>query len=133
MVRRVIQAQLGQVNLDDRDYYGNKRLELAGQLIAILFEDLFKRFNTEVRMKRRKRTGIFIGVLFFSYKKLLIKPSHVNELNNSMSRNIFDRTSSPMVSLLQYQRVIGPSNDLKWNVMVLHMFFPDFPMLPVSE
>jgi DNA-directed RNA polymerase beta subunit len=133
MVRRVIQAQLGQVNLDDRDYYGNKRLELAGQLIAILFEDLFKRFNTEVRMKRRKRTGIFIGVLFFSYKKSLIKPSHVNELNNSMSRNIFDRTSSPMVSLLQYQRVIGPSNDLKWNVMVLHMFFPDFPMLPVSE
>jgi hypothetical protein len=133
MVRRVIQAQLGQVNLDDRDYYGNKRLELAGQLIAILFEDLFKRFNTEVRMKRRKRTGIFIGVLFFSYKKSLIKPSHVNELNNSMSRNIFDRISSPMVWLLLYQRVIGPSNDLKWNVMVLHMFFPDFPMLPVSE
>lgn len=49
MVRRVIQAQLGLVNTDDRDYYGNKRLELAGQLIAILFEDLFKRFNTEVR------------------------------------------------------------------------------------
>ena len=48
MVRRVIQAQLGLVNMDDRDYYGNKRLELAGQLIAILFEDLFKRFNTEV-------------------------------------------------------------------------------------
>jgi len=54
MVRRVIQAQLGLVNMDDRDYYGNKRLELAGQLIAILFEDLFKRFNTEVRMKREK-------------------------------------------------------------------------------
>jgi DNA-directed RNA polymerase III subunit RPC2 len=53
MVRRVIQAQLGQVNLDDRDYYGNKRLELAGQLIAILFEDLFKRFNTEVRIGKR--------------------------------------------------------------------------------
>jgi DNA-directed RNA polymerase III subunit RPC2 len=51
MVRRVIQAQLGLVNMDDRDYYGNKRLELAGQLIAILFEDLFKRFNTEVNRK----------------------------------------------------------------------------------
>jgi DNA-directed RNA polymerase III subunit RPC2 len=54
MVRRVIQAQLGQVNLDDRDYYGNKRLELAGQLIAILFEDLFKRFNSEVRRRRKE-------------------------------------------------------------------------------
>ena len=29
--------------LDDKDYYGNKRLELAGQLLSLLFEDLFKR------------------------------------------------------------------------------------------
>lgn len=48
MVRRVIQAQCGMVKADDRDYYGNKRLELAGQLISLLFEDLFKKFNTEV-------------------------------------------------------------------------------------
>ena len=34
--------------MDDKDYYGNKRLELAGQLVSILFEDLFKRFNNEV-------------------------------------------------------------------------------------
>ena len=32
-----------------QDYYGNKRLELAGNLIAILFEDLFKRFNDELK------------------------------------------------------------------------------------
>jgi DNA-directed RNA polymerase III subunit RPC2 len=59
MVRRVIQAQLGLVNMDDRDYYGNKRLELAGQLIAILFEDLFKRFNTEVRFLSNRISEMF--------------------------------------------------------------------------
>ena len=32
MVRRVIQAQQDTVKVDDRDYYGNKRLELAGQV-----------------------------------------------------------------------------------------------------
>ncbi|XP_038053269.1 DNA-directed RNA polymerase III subunit RPC2-like [Patiria miniata] len=49
MVRRVIQAQGDAVKVDDRDYYGNKRLELAGQLIALLFEDLFKKFNSELK------------------------------------------------------------------------------------
>jgi DNA-directed RNA polymerase III subunit RPC2 len=32
-----------------RDYYGNKRLELAGSLISLLFEDLFKRLNWELK------------------------------------------------------------------------------------
>ncbi|XP_030837083.1 DNA-directed RNA polymerase III subunit RPC2 [Strongylocentrotus purpuratus] len=49
MVRRVIEAQGDAVKVDDRDYYGNKRLELAGQLIALLFEDLFKKFNSELK------------------------------------------------------------------------------------
>lgn len=48
MMRRVILAQGDAVQVDDRDYYGNKRLELAGQLLALLFEDLFKKFNAEV-------------------------------------------------------------------------------------
>uniref|UniRef100_A0A8C3LBQ3 DNA-directed RNA polymerase III subunit RPC2 n=1 Tax=Chrysolophus pictus TaxID=9089 RepID=A0A8C3LBQ3_CHRPC len=48
MVRRVILAQ-GENKVDDRDYYGNKRLELAGQLLSLLFEDLFKKFNSELK------------------------------------------------------------------------------------
>ncbi|RXM33388.1 DNA-directed RNA polymerase III subunit RPC2 [Acipenser ruthenus] len=48
MVRRIILAQ-GEHKVDDRDYYGNKRLELAGQLLSLLFEDLFKKFNSELK------------------------------------------------------------------------------------
>ena len=50
MVRRVIQAQRGPSLIDDRDYYGTKRLELAGSLLSLLFEDLFKKFNWEVKL-----------------------------------------------------------------------------------
>jgi DNA-directed RNA polymerase III subunit RPC2 len=45
MIRRVIEAIRDPKKLDDKDYYGNKRLELAGQMISLLFEDLFKRFQ----------------------------------------------------------------------------------------
>ncbi|KAM7288467.1 DNA-directed RNA polymerase III subunit RPC2 [Ixodes scapularis] len=50
MIRRVIEAQTNREMIDDRDYYGNKRLELAGSLLSLLFEDLFKRFNTELKL-----------------------------------------------------------------------------------
>ncbi len=60
MLRRIILAKLKKINVDDRDYYGNKRLELAGQLISLLFEDLFKRFNTEVKFK-----SIFKKIYYF--------------------------------------------------------------------
>ncbi|KJE97756.1 polymerase III polypeptide B [Capsaspora owczarzaki ATCC 30864] len=49
MVRRVILALNEALPVDDKDYYGNKRLELAGQLLALLFEDVFKKFNTELK------------------------------------------------------------------------------------
>ena len=42
-------AMIDESLIDDRDYYGNKRLELAGGQISILFEDLFKRFNGELK------------------------------------------------------------------------------------
>lgn len=49
MARRVIDVQYNPELVDDRDYYGNKRLELAGQLMSLLFEDLFKRFNSDIK------------------------------------------------------------------------------------
>ncbi len=45
MLRRIILAMHDETLMDDKDYYGNKRLELAGQTMSLLFEDIFKSFN----------------------------------------------------------------------------------------
>lgn len=49
IIRRVLQTVNDRTLLDDKDYYGNKRLELAGSLLSLLFEDLFKRFNSDLK------------------------------------------------------------------------------------
>ena len=49
MIRRMLAAVRDPSLMDDKDYYGNKRLELAGQLLALLFEDLFKRLNADLK------------------------------------------------------------------------------------
>jgi len=40
--------------LNDKDYYGNKRIEAAGQMLSLLFEDLFKTFNSELKANIEK-------------------------------------------------------------------------------
>ncbi|KAK2195923.1 bifunctional DNA-directed RNA polymerase [Babesia duncani] len=49
MARRVLAVASGNESVDDKDHYGNKRLELAGQLISILFEDLYKKFLFQLK------------------------------------------------------------------------------------
>ncbi len=49
MARRVLMAKRNRALVDDRDYVGNKRLELAGQLLSLLFEDLFKSYNYNIK------------------------------------------------------------------------------------
>ena len=49
IVRRIVMVHMGKSSLDDKDYYGNKRLELAGSLLSLLFEDLFKIFNKDLK------------------------------------------------------------------------------------
>ncbi|KAK3275089.1 DNA-directed RNA polymerase III subunit RPC2 [Cymbomonas tetramitiformis] len=49
MIRRLLQAVEDPTQLDDKDYYGNKRLELSGGLLSLLFEDLFKRLCADLK------------------------------------------------------------------------------------
>ena len=86
MVRRVLMAMHDAKLVDDRDYVGNKRLELAGQLLSLLFEDLFKKFNSDLKMnidkvlKKPNRT-----MQFDAYNHL---QSHGNYITLGMNRAI---------------------------------------------
>jgi len=71
MVRRILLTAAGASRLDDKDYYGNKRVELAGQLMALLFEDCFKRLNSDIKraadsmLARQNRTEAFDVLKYF--------------------------------------------------------------------
>ncbi|OWB60220.1 hypothetical protein B5S32_g1569 [[Candida] boidinii] len=73
MTRRVIMAMHNPKLVDDRDYVGNKRLELAGQLMSLLFEDLFKKFNNDFKA---------------NLDKILKKPSRASEFDALLHINI---------------------------------------------
>ena len=48
MVNRLLTASLGRATEDDRDYYGKKRLEMAGTLLSSLYRQLFRQFIEEM-------------------------------------------------------------------------------------
>ncbi|KAI9735257.1 MAG: DNA-directed RNA polymerase III core subunit ret1 [Cirrosporium novae-zelandiae] len=86
MARRILMANRNPHMVDDRDYVGNKRLELAGQLLSLLFEDLFKKFNFDIKMsidkvlKKPARTEEFDAATVLS--------SHANHITQGMNRAI---------------------------------------------
>ncbi|KAI5171457.1 DNA-directed RNA polymerase III subunit RPC2 [Pancytospora epiphaga] len=87
MIRRLAQAKSGVVKLDDKDFIGNKRFELAGQLLSILFEDTFKKFNFELKrsidkvLSKRMRTSEFDALTFFNLQASTI----TSALNRAIS------------------------------------------------
>lgn len=49
MIWRLIDAINDPKKIDDKDYYGNKRLELAGDLVSLLFEDAFRNYVDDLK------------------------------------------------------------------------------------
>lgn len=75
MVRRIILARYDRRFIDDRDYYGNKRIELPGSMISLLFEDLLKKVNQDLKMVADKQIPL-VRVAQFDIVKF-IKPSTI--------------------------------------------------------
>ncbi len=54
MIHRLILAKLDRRELDDRDHFGKKRLDLAGPLLANLFRLLFRRYVRDIYRNLQK-------------------------------------------------------------------------------
>lgn len=55
MVHKMLRVALGEFNEDDRDHYGNKRLDLAGPLMAGLFRQLMRKMMRDTKNAVRKQ------------------------------------------------------------------------------
>lgn len=64
MIHRLLLAALERRELDDRDHFGKKRLDLAGPLLAGLFRMLFKKLTKDVYRYLQKVR--FLPTLSFS-------------------------------------------------------------------
>lgn len=49
IIHRLLMTSLGRRETDDRDHYGNKRLDMAGPLMSQLFRTLFRKLTKDVR------------------------------------------------------------------------------------
>lgn len=75
MVCRLIELVLGRREPDDRDHYGNRRLRLAGDLLAQLFRVAFRQYVEELR-SALERTTIRLGRINI---RALVRPDIVTE------------------------------------------------------
>ncbi|BBG96639.1 nuclear RNA polymerase C2 [Prunus dulcis] len=90
MLRRIMDAILNKDAMDDKDYVGNKRIELSGQLISLLFEDLFKTMIAEVKkavdniLTKPSRSSRF------DFAQCIIKDSITHGLERTLSTGNFN-------------------------------------------
>ncbi|XP_061988708.1 DNA-directed RNA polymerase III subunit 2-like [Rosa rugosa] len=90
MLRRMMDSVLNKGAVDDTDYVGNKRFELSGQLISLLFEDQFKtmietaRKELDTQMLPKAKPGRGLALL-----SLIQKPRMSEGLERALSTGNF--------------------------------------------
>jgi len=115
MAGAVIEAYLGLRPLDDKDHYKNKRLKLAGDMMATLFRSVFKAFVTDVAYQLdksiTKRREIEITALVRSdiiTEKIIYALATGNWVGGKTGvSQLLDRTNY-LSTLSHLRRVISP-------------------------
>lgn len=68
MIHRLLLAALERRDLDDRDHFGKKRLDLAGPLLANLFRMLFRKLTRDVYRYLQKVRVVCNYLLDFTHE-----------------------------------------------------------------
>lgn len=110
-------AMVDPKQIDDRDYVGNKRLELAGQLLALLFEDLFKNLNNDVKrdidkvLQKKVRTQPFDPIVMLHTHSDMITSGFIRAIstgNWSVKRFKMERAGvTHVLSRLSFIAALG--------------------------
>lgn len=82
MIHRLLLAALERRELDDRDHFGKKRLDLAGPLLASLFRMLFRKLTKDVYRYLQKVCGLAFP--------------HIHDLTSFLVCRIKPRVSTPL-------------------------------------
>eukprot|EP01006_Ploeotia_vitrea_P028160 TRINITY_DN60886_c0_g1_i1.p1 TRINITY_DN60886_c0_g1~~TRINITY_DN60886_c0_g1_i1.p1 ORF type:complete len:963 (-),score=105.38 TRINITY_DN60886_c0_g1_i1:651-3455(-) len=77
MVHKLLRVALGRRGEDDRDFYGNKRLDLAGPLLALQFRMHFKQMIQELQKEVKRAVDM---------EKAFDLPTKIN--HNKITRNM---------------------------------------------
>ncbi|KAL0226689.1 hypothetical protein P9112_014013 [Eukaryota sp. TZLM1-RC] len=113
--RRLLLASKDSSYIDDKDYYGNKRIELAGDLISLLFEDCFKKFLFDLKKQadnafsKTSRAAEFDILAHFKTDTITYAFTHTIASGNwVLKRFKMDRAGvTAVVSRLSYMGALG--------------------------
>ncbi|KRX04818.1 hypothetical protein PPERSA_06452 [Pseudocohnilembus persalinus] len=93
MVQRLLDAQLGKCGEDDRDHYGNKRIDMAGALMTQLFKEKFLKYiktattltHKFIQEKSKRNKGEFNGQKIQGIKDFFDSTSLTRGLFNALA------------------------------------------------
>lgn len=111
MARRVIELYLGWRSPDDRDHYANKRLRLAGPLLAQILAKAFKQFMKDLRYQVERyyaEGGTKISL------QILARPSKVtNRLNSAMATGTWSQRTTGVTQILDRTNFLSTLSHLR--------------------
>eukprot|EP00392_Amoebophrya_sp_AT5.2_P009184 g9212.t1 len=136
MIRRIFDAEANPSHLvDDKDYYGNKRIEQASSMMSMLFEDIFKTLSGDVRKRADLEIGKLVQGKTNNYtdvdilKRTVLESSKVTQTfkyalksgNWKIQRFRVDRSGvSQVLSRFSYMIALGSMTKVKSNVEKSH-------------